>query len=143
MTVLDSVLVDQVCSLLKRSRADCVTLSEILSKLGLRTDVDKVAKMLFLSRKVRVYFDIAQDEYIVCRRAEENGNGVGGKVTMQEIVDELRKKFDNEPVPKPMIVDYLKEKVPDKYEAVYNMLLNDGVIEEIDISGMVFVRIVK
>lgn len=143
MNIVDSALVDKVWSILRKNRSECVSLSELLRSLGVRADIDKVARVLFLSRKVRVYFDVIQDDYIVCRRVEENGNGTNGKITMQEIVDELRRKFDNEPVPKPMIVDYLKEKVPDKYEAVYNMLLNDGVIEEIDISGMVFVRIVK
>ncbi len=138
-----TTIVERIVSLFNITRSECLSLSEVVSKLGLHVSIDELARQLMLSRRVRVYFDVVQDDYVICRRVD-NGNGNGnGRVTMQEIVDELRRKFDNEPVPKPMIMDYLKEKIPEKYEAVYMMLLNDGVIEEIDISGMVFVRIVK
>ncbi len=135
MSLLGVLIEKIVMAVSSQSDGKCVPLSEIAPD---NVDFMTIARELMKRRDVLIYYDISEDEYYICKRANSCK-----RLTVQDIVDEMREKFDSEPVPKPVILDFLKERIPSKYEAIYNMLLNDGVIEEVNISGMVFVRIVK
>ncbi|NPA99810.1 MAG: hypothetical protein GXO10_00370 [Crenarchaeota archaeon] len=135
MSLLGVVIEKIVAAVSSQGDGKCIPLSEIAPE---NIDFTTIARELMKRREVMIYYDISEDEYYICRRAN-----TCRRLTVQEIVDEMREKFDSEPVPKPIIMDFIRERAPTKYEAIYNMLLNDGVIEEVNISGMVFVRIVK
>ncbi len=136
-------LCDRIIQIIENSDS-CVRLSQVLSKI-LRETVsdeylDHVAKVLHRSGKVKIYFSTRECDYYVCKR---NSEMCEDKLTMQKIVDLLRAKFDGDLIPKPQVVDFLKELVPDKYDQIYNILLRDGVLEEINVSGMMFVKIAR
>jgi len=128
-------VIERVLTVVFSSNSKCIPLSDVVPD---DVDVDSLARELMKIKNLVVYYNIPEDEYYVCRR-----DSCSRRLTVQDIVDELKSRYDGELVPKPEILDFLKERAPAKYEAIYNMLLNDGVLEEVNISGMVFVRIVK
>ncbi len=131
---LSNAVIERIVDAVSSGNVKCVPLSELVPA---EEDMHLIVKELMKIRSVFVYYSIPEDEYYVCRRERCR------RITIQDIVDELREKYNGEPVPKPEILDFLKERIPTKYEALYNMLLNDGVLEEINISGMILVKIVK
>ena len=135
---------ENIVKLLEQSDTSCIKLSQALSKI-LRGDVsdlylDLIARTLYRSGRVKIYFSSRECDYYVCKRDEGRECE---KLTMQKIVDLLRSRFDGDLIPKPHIVDFLKELVPDRYDQIYNVLVRDGVLEEVNISGMMFVKIVR
>ncbi|WP_243678695.1 hypothetical protein [Vulcanisaeta distributa] len=64
------------------------------------------------------------------------------KLNLQRIVDKMRSEIQGM-VPKPQFEEWLNSNVPDNWRLIYNQLLNDGVIEEVIVSGMVFVKVNK
>ncbi len=135
MSLLNALIEKIVTAISSEKDGRCVPLSQIAPD---SVDFVTIARELMKYRELIVYYDIPEDEYYICKK-----DRCRRRLTVQDIVDEIRERFDSEPVPKPVILDFLKDRIPSKYEAIYNMLLNDGVLEEVNISGMIFVRIVK
>ncbi|WP_069807465.1 hypothetical protein [Vulcanisaeta thermophila] len=95
------------------------------------------------TRLFEVMYDVLEDSFYIKRRvmSDDNEQGVGSaKINMQRIVERLRSEVRGA-VPKPEFEDLLMKLVGEAYQLVYNQLLNDGVIEEEIISGMVFVKV--
>jgi len=131
-----NVLIEKIVTAISSENdGKCVPLSQVAPE---SVDFITIARELMKRREIMIYYDIMEDEYYICKRDNKCR-----RLTVQDIVDEMRERFDSEPVPKPIILDFIRERAPSKYEAIYNMLLNDGVLEEVNISGMIFVRIVK
>jgi hypothetical protein len=132
-----------------------VSIEEIEDALGIRIDLDMINK-LSRSGLFEVMYSTLDNTFYIRRKAGEslvarkdgkgrnNGsedNG-GGKLNLQVIVDEIRKRIHGM-IPKPEFEDWLASRVPNNWHLVYNQLLNDGVIEEVVVSGMMFVKIVE
>ncbi len=144
MTSLERIC-SQVLKIVQDLDHDCVRLSQVLHNM-LRCEVDDhyldaVALALYRSGKVKIYFSTRDCDYYICKSTctEQTSS----KLTMQKIVDLLRSKFDGELVPKPHVLDFLKELIPEKYSQIYNILTRDGVLEEVNVSGMMFVKITR
>ena len=118
-----------------------VNLNKILNSLGLSDiDVLKIASHLVNRRDVEIIYNIQDENFYIRKKTRRESVNNGGKIILQQIVESLRQIL-KEPIPKPTLQDYLKNLVQDKWETIYNILLRDGVIEEIQISGMTFVKL--
>ena len=133
-----------------------VNLEDLENALGIKIDLDVMNK---LSRTglFEVMYSTLDNTFYIRRRVAGNTlttkkgskgsngdvvNNGGGKVNLQAIVDEIRRRFRGM-IPKPEFEDWLASNVPGNWHLVYNQLLNDGVIEEVVISGMMFVRVTE
>ncbi|MCG2869418.1 MAG: hypothetical protein L7H10_01565 [Vulcanisaeta sp.] len=152
-----SLVVDELIKKLIKLVGDgWINLEDLENALGIKIDLDVVNK---LSRTglFEVMYSTLDNTFYIRRRVAGNtittkkgskgrdsdvvSNG-GGKVNLQAIVDEIRRRFRGM-IPKPEFEDWLASNVPGNWHLVYNQLLNDGVIEEVVISGMMFVRVTE
>ncbi len=63
-------------------------------------------------------------------------------MNLQRLVDKMKSEIQGM-IPKPQFEEWLSSNVSDNWRLIYNQLLNDGVIEEVIVSGMVFVKVNK
>jgi len=63
------------------------------------------------------------------------------KENYERVKDLIKSYFKSELVGKPVFIDFLKDFVGDAWEVYYKKLLDDGLIEEVLLHGMFFVKI--
>lgn len=126
-----------------------VKVSEVEKLTGIHMDIDELY-LLNKSGSFEVMYSVLEGNfYIRLKPMESNNtrqnsditnNNNNGKFNMQKLVETLRREV-RELIPKPEFEGWLAKYVGESWQLVYNQLLNDGVIEEEVISGMVFVRV--
>lgn len=116
------------------------SLRKILQELNIDLNPDEIVKKILreFRNRIDVMYSVIDCEYYVKKKIRNNDSN--SRIIMQEIVDKLRSTF-KDLTPKPYVIDFLKSIVNSRWGVVYNQLLKDGVIEEINISGMIFVKI--
>ena len=117
-----------------------VRLDEVERALGTRFTVDELNEIM-RTGQFEVLFNALDEAFYIRARQPTNG-GAKARPTMQDIVNEARRRFKS-PVPKPEFMEWLEETVGEGWRVVYERLVNDGVVEESIVSGMVLVRIVS
>ncbi|WP_243675097.1 hypothetical protein [Vulcanisaeta distributa] len=123
--------------------------------LGVKIGIDLINR-LSRSGLFEVMYSTLDGTFYIKRRAIEsftvgstknNSNDAGNgrnKLNLQRLVDKLRSEIQGGMVPKPQFEEWLSNSVSDNWRLIYNQLLNDGVIEEVIVSGgMVFIRVNK
>mgnify|MGYP001772566440 CR=1 FL=1 len=126
-----------------------VSIDEVERLLGVRMSMDLINR-LSRSGLFEVMYSTLDGTFYIRRRTIENsvtrdsGNGLNepgrGKPNLQRLVERMRSELQGM-VPKPQFEEWLSSNVPDNWRLVYNQLLSDGVIEEVLVSGMVFVKV--
>ena len=131
-----------------------VSIDEVERLLGIKMSMDLINK---LSRTgfFEVMYSTLDGTFYIKRRVVGNavindarngigdlGNGRNNKLNLQRLVDRMRSELQGM-IPKPQFEEWLSSNVSDNWRLIYNQLLNDGVIEEVIVSGMVFVKVNK
>ncbi|GAB6945182.1 hypothetical protein [Vulcanisaeta sp. JCM 14467] len=131
-----------------------VSIDEVERLLGIKMSMDLINK---LSRTgfFEVMYSTLDGTFYIKRRIVGNavvnavrngigdsGNGRNNKLNLQRLVDRMRSELQGM-IPKPQFEEWLSSNVSDNWRLIYNQLLNDGVIEEVIVSGMVFVKVNK
>ncbi len=138
---------DLIKKLIKLIDDKWVSIEEIEGALGIRISIEMLNK-LSKTGLFEVIYSTLDDTFYIRRVVKsyptrELGNpGNEKKTNLQVVVDRIRSEIQ-EMVPKPAFEDWLSNNVPDNWRLIYNQLLNDGVIEEVIVSGMVFVKVNK
>ncbi len=130
-----------------------VSIDEIERVLGIKMSMDLINK-LSKSGLFDVMYSTLDDTFYIRRKAvksdmtgnakygsDELGNG-RNKPNLQRLVDKMRSELQGM-VPKPQFEEWLSSNVSENWRLIYNQLLNDGVIEEVLVSGMVFIKVNK
>ncbi|WP_054857355.1 hypothetical protein [Vulcanisaeta sp. JCM 16159] len=130
-----------------------VSIDEVEHLLGVKIGIDLINR-LSRSSLFEVMYSTLDGTFYIKRRAIESftvgstknssndaGNG-RNKLNLQRLVDKLRSEIQGM-MPKPQFEEWLSNSVSDNWRLIYNQLLNDGVIEEVIVSGMVFIRVNK
>ncbi|ADN51726.1 hypothetical protein [Vulcanisaeta distributa] len=131
-----------------------VSIEEVEHLLGIKMNIDLINK-LSRSGFFEVMYSTLDGTFYIKRRVIENsvadnarngindsGNGRGNKLNLQRLVDKMKSEIQGM-IPKPQFEEWLSSNVSDNWRLIYNQLLNDGVIEEVIVSGMVFVKVNK
>ncbi len=128
-----------------------VSIDEIERILGIKMSLDLLNK-LGRTGLFEVMYSTLDGTFYIRRRVSKytvensnggSGNGNGkGKLNLQRIVDKIRSEIRGM-IPKPEFESWLSSNVAENWQLVYNQLLNDGVIEEVLVSGMVFIKVVN
>ena len=128
-----------------------VSIDEIEHILGIKMSLDLLNK-LGRTGLFEVMYSTLDGTFYIRRRVSKytvensnggSGNGNGkGKLNLQRIVDKIRSEIRGM-IPKPEFENWLSSNVAENWQLVYNQLLNDGVIEEVLVSGMVFIKVVN
>ena len=128
-----------------------VSIDEIEHILGIKMSLDLLNK-LGRTGLFEVMYSTLDGTFYIRRRVSKytvensnggSGNGNGrGKLNLQRIVDKIRSEIRGM-IPKPEFESWLSSNVAENWQLVYNQLLNDGVIEEVLVSGMVFIKVVN
>lgn len=114
---------------------DWVRVDELEERLGIRLSLEEL-NVLQSSGAFDVIYSVIDDSFYIRRRRARDRNGKG----IQDIVNELRGVF-KEPVPKPEFTAWLSKVAPNDWVSIYERLLSDGVVEEVLVSGMVFIKV--
>ncbi len=138
---------DLIKKLIKLIDDRWVSIEEIESALGVRISIESLNK-LGRTGLFEVIYSTLDDTFYIRRviksypTKELSNSGNEKKTNLQMVVDRIRSEIQGI-ISKPAFEDWLSNNVPDNWRLIYNQLLNDGVIEEVLVSGMVFVKVNK
>ncbi|MFB6470322.1 MAG: hypothetical protein TU36_003700 [Vulcanisaeta sp. AZ3] len=147
-----SVISDDITRrLLEIVGEDWVSIREIENILRIKITLETLNR-LSRSRVLEVMYNTFDETFYLRRKRitrevnAEDVDGGGsegeGKLNLQRVVEKMRDEFRGM-VPKPEFEDWLSSNVNGNWRLVYNQLLNDDVIEEVIVSGMVFVKVIN
>jgi hypothetical protein len=150
--VESSVISDDITRrLLEIVGEDWVSIREIENILRIKITLETLNR-LSRSRVLEVMYNTFDETFYLRRKRitrEVNAEGIDGesgeregKLNLQRVVEKMRSEFHGM-VPKPEFEDWLSSNVNGNWRLVYNQLLNDDVIEEVIVSGMVFVKVIN
>ncbi len=124
------------------SDRDWQALSKILKQINIKLDFEKVINELMKCKSLELMYNVIDGEFYIRikRKGRENSKTGNNGFNLQVLVNDL-KNILKEPLPKPQFLEIIKTYVNDKANTVYDMLIRDGVIEEVDLSGMIFVKL--
>lgn len=137
-----------VRKLMKIIGNDWVSVNDVERLIGIRMDIDELYT-LNKTGNFEVVYNVLEGVFYIRRKSsainssasiQGRNNGSSGKVNMQKIVESLRNEI-HDLIPKPEFERWLIKYAGEGWQLIYNQLLNDGVIEEEIISGMVFIRV--
>ncbi|ADY00921.1 hypothetical protein VMUT_0710 [Vulcanisaeta moutnovskia 768-28] len=127
-----------------------VSIDEIENLLSIKIGIDMINK-LSRSGLFEVMYSTLDGTFYIRRRvikdliinnSNNDTNNGRNKLNLQRLVDKIRSEIQGI-IPKPQFEEWLSNNVSENWRLVYNQLLNDGVIEEVIVSGMVFVKVNK
>lgn len=131
-----------VCEIMNHlSDKDWQVLSKILKKINVKLDFEKIISELMRCKELEIMYNIIDGEfYIRIKRKDKDNKIESNGFNLQVLVNNLKDVL-KEPLPKPQFLEIIKTYVNDKADTVYDTLIRDGVIEEIYLSGMIFVKL--
>ncbi|MGC8606380.1 MAG: hypothetical protein ACP5GZ_03520 [Vulcanisaeta sp.] len=127
-----------------------VSIDEIENLLSIKIGIDMINK-LSRSGLFEVMYSTLDGTFYIRRRiikdlvinnSNNDTNNDRSRPNLQRLVDKIRSEVQGM-IPKPQFEEWLSNNVYENWRLVYNQLLNDGVIEEVIVSGMVFVKVNK
>jgi len=112
-----------------------VDLDAILAKAGLSLSWGEKLKLLLeLREEFQLVYDASTDSFLI-RRKEQNAKRVGE--SLQNVVELIRGIGQ---MPKPQFYNALEEAVGERAGVIYEKLIRDGIIEEVNVGGITLVR---
>lgn len=98
---------------------------------------EKLKLLLELREEFQLVYNASTDSFLIRRKEERTGEASN---SIQKVVEVIR---GVEQMPKPQFYNVLEELVGDRARVVYERLLRDGVIEEVNVRGIALVKVRK